>query len=146
MLHSQSRNICFSETRKNESWCLLYFRIHTCTAQSFHRWMQSVKRNQKSAIVSAQLWYLTIRGQFLRRIFSFFFFRKFREKSRMRVDRGFVNVLILSWGFMLVFTAFQTMGGIQVRQWKHYLYKLLHMMHFRVSIYVHARLAYLLRL
>ncbi|CAB0041671.1 unnamed protein product [Trichogramma brassicae] len=31
----------------------------------------------------------------------------------MRIDRGFVNVLILSWGFMLVFTAFQTMGNIE---------------------------------
>lgn len=33
--------------------------------------------------------------------------------ARMQVDRGFLNVMILSWGFMLVFTAFQTMGNIQ---------------------------------
>ncbi|KAJ8683273.1 hypothetical protein QAD02_019065 [Eretmocerus hayati] len=31
----------------------------------------------------------------------------------MRVDRGFTNVMVLSWGFMLVFTAFQTMGNIE---------------------------------
>lgn len=31
----------------------------------------------------------------------------------MTIDRGFLNVLILSWGFMLVFTAFQTMGNIE---------------------------------
>ncbi|XP_058797191.1 UNC93-like protein MFSD11 [Phymastichus coffea] len=31
----------------------------------------------------------------------------------MHVDRGFLNVMILSWGMMLVFTAFQTMGNIQ---------------------------------
>lgn len=37
--------------------------------------------------------------------------------ARMRIDRGFLNVMILSWGFMLVFTAFQTMGNIQVMFW-----------------------------
>ncbi|XP_014205995.1 UNC93-like protein MFSD11 [Copidosoma floridanum] len=31
----------------------------------------------------------------------------------MNINRGFLNVMILSWGFMLVFTAFQTMGNIQ---------------------------------
>ncbi|XP_053975322.1 UNC93-like protein MFSD11 [Hylaeus volcanicus] len=31
----------------------------------------------------------------------------------MTIDRNMVNVLILSWGFMLVFTAFQTMGNIE---------------------------------
>jgi len=30
------------------------------------------------------------------------------------MDRAFLNVMILSWGFMLVFTAFQTMGNIEV--------------------------------
>lgn len=34
----------------------------------------------------------------------------------MNVDRGFVNVLILSFGFMLVFAAFQTMGNIEVNK------------------------------
>ncbi|KAL6262460.1 hypothetical protein P5V15_007545 [Pogonomyrmex californicus] len=29
------------------------------------------------------------------------------------MDRSFLNVMILSWGFMLVFTAFQTMGNIE---------------------------------
>lgn len=29
------------------------------------------------------------------------------------MDRAFLNVMILSWGFMLVFTAFQTMGNIE---------------------------------
>jgi len=32
----------------------------------------------------------------------------------MIVDRSFLNVMILSWGFMLMFTAFQTMGNIEV--------------------------------
>ncbi|KAK2580548.1 hypothetical protein KPH14_007681 [Odynerus spinipes] len=31
----------------------------------------------------------------------------------MAIDRGFLNVLILSFGFMMVFTAFQTMGNIE---------------------------------
>ncbi|XP_014481353.1 PREDICTED: UNC93-like protein MFSD11 [Dinoponera quadriceps] len=31
----------------------------------------------------------------------------------MNIDRGFLNVMILSWGFMLVFAAFQTMGNIE---------------------------------
>lgn len=31
----------------------------------------------------------------------------------MRIDKSFLNVMILSWGFMLVFTAFQTMGNIE---------------------------------
>ncbi|XP_076299111.1 UNC93-like protein MFSD11 isoform X1 [Lasioglossum baleicum] len=31
----------------------------------------------------------------------------------MTINRNFVNVIILSWGFMLVFTAFQTMGNIE---------------------------------
>jgi hypothetical protein len=30
------------------------------------------------------------------------------------MDRAFMNVIILSLGFMLVFTAFQTMGNIEV--------------------------------
>lgn len=30
------------------------------------------------------------------------------------MDRAFLNVMILSWGFMLVFTAFQTMSNIEV--------------------------------
>ncbi len=32
----------------------------------------------------------------------------------MEIDRKFVNVLILGVAFMLIFTAFQTMGNIQV--------------------------------
>ena len=32
----------------------------------------------------------------------------------MIVDRGFVKVMILSFGFMLVFAAFQTMSNIEV--------------------------------
>lgn len=32
------------------------------------------------------------------------------------MNRPFLNVMILSWGFMLVFTAFQTMGNIEVRR------------------------------
>ncbi|EFN87369.1 UNC93-like protein MFSD11 [Harpegnathos saltator] len=31
----------------------------------------------------------------------------------MIMDRAFLNVMILSWGFMLVFAAFQTMGNIE---------------------------------
>ncbi|XP_003704460.1 UNC93-like protein MFSD11 [Megachile rotundata] len=31
----------------------------------------------------------------------------------MTLDRNFLNVITLSWGFMLVFTAFQTMGNIE---------------------------------
>ncbi|KOC62902.1 UNC93-like protein MFSD11 [Habropoda laboriosa] len=31
----------------------------------------------------------------------------------MALSRNFLNVMILSWGFMLVFTAFQTMGNIE---------------------------------
>ncbi|KAG8236564.1 hypothetical protein J437_LFUL017020 [Ladona fulva] len=31
----------------------------------------------------------------------------------MKVDRKFVNVIILGFGFMFVFTAFQTMGNIE---------------------------------
>lgn len=31
----------------------------------------------------------------------------------MRLDRSFINVMILSWGFMLLFTAFQTLGNIE---------------------------------
>lgn len=30
------------------------------------------------------------------------------------MDKGFLNVIMLSFGFMLVFTAFQTMGNIEV--------------------------------
>jgi len=32
------------------------------------------------------------------------------------MDRAFLNVMMLSWGFMLVFTAFQTMGNIEVSE------------------------------
>lgn len=39
----------------------------------------------------------------------------------MAVDRAFLNVMIISWGFMLVFTAFQTMGNIEVSRTKLYL-------------------------
>ncbi|XP_034187756.1 UNC93-like protein MFSD11 [Osmia lignaria lignaria] len=31
----------------------------------------------------------------------------------MTFNRNFINVMVLSWGFMLVFTAFQTMGNIE---------------------------------
>lgn len=31
----------------------------------------------------------------------------------MAIDRGFLNVMVLSFGFMMVFTAFQTMGNIE---------------------------------
>lgn len=31
------------------------------------------------------------------------------------MDRGFLNVILLGFGFMFVFTAFQTMGNIEVR-------------------------------
>ncbi|XP_026668797.1 UNC93-like protein MFSD11 [Ceratina calcarata] len=31
----------------------------------------------------------------------------------MRIDKNFLNVILLSFGFMLVFTAFQTMGNIE---------------------------------
>ncbi|XP_076243264.1 UNC93-like protein MFSD11 [Calliopsis andreniformis] len=31
----------------------------------------------------------------------------------MTINKNFINVMILSWGFMLVFTAFQTMGNIE---------------------------------
>lgn len=42
--------------------------------------------------------------------------RKYCEDRSAAVimDRAFLNVMILSWGFMLVFTAFQTMGNIEV--------------------------------
>lgn len=33
----------------------------------------------------------------------------------VKMDRKFVNVIILGFGFMFVFTAFQTMGNIEVR-------------------------------
>lgn len=38
----------------------------------------------------------------------------------MIVDRAFLNVMILSWGFMLVFAAFQTMGNIEVSEARDY--------------------------
>lgn len=36
------------------------------------------------------------------------------ESTFIMVERSFLNVIILSCGFMLVFTAFQTMGNIEV--------------------------------
>lgn len=38
--------------------------------------------------------------------------------ATMAVNRAFLNVMILSWGFMLVFAAFQTMGNIEVSETK----------------------------
>lgn len=32
----------------------------------------------------------------------------------MRIDKKFINIMLLGVGFMLIFTAFQTMGNIQV--------------------------------
>lgn len=47
-----------------------------------------------------------------------FYICKHREEEKknvnMEFDRSFLNVLMLSFGFMLVFTAFQTMGNIEV--------------------------------
>jgi hypothetical protein len=34
----------------------------------------------------------------------------------MALDRRFLNVIILGFAFMFVFTAFQTMGNIEVRR------------------------------
>lgn len=34
--------------------------------------------------------------------------------STMEIDRKFINVVVLGLAFMLIFTAFQTMGNIQV--------------------------------
>lgn len=35
--------------------------------------------------------------------------------NKIKMDPKFVNVLILGFGFMFLFTAFQTMGNIEVR-------------------------------
>jgi hypothetical protein len=34
----------------------------------------------------------------------------------MALDRRFLNVILLGFGFMFVFTAFQTMGNIEVSE------------------------------
>jgi hypothetical protein len=39
----------------------------------------------------------------------------FPASAKMEIDRKFINVLVLGLAFMLIFTAFQTMGNIQVR-------------------------------
>ena len=36
--------------------------------------------------------------------------------SKMALDRRFLNVILLGFGFMFVFTAFQTMGNIEVSE------------------------------
>lgn len=43
-----------------------------------------------------------------------FFEKHLTFDNRLKMDKKFVNVLLLGFGFMFLFTAFQTMGNIEV--------------------------------
>lgn len=50
----------------------------------------------------------------IRRYYFYFVTGTRNYSATMVTDRPFFNVIMLSVGFMLVFTAFQTMGNIEV--------------------------------